>query len=55
VHRGGERGEVHALVGRISVRCNALAAWALTLARVYGLGGLTSQGFGRVRVEVESL
>lgn len=56
VRRGdGERGDVLAWTGRVTVVCNAVAAWALSLAEVYGLGGLTAFGLGTVRVKVERL
>lgn len=56
VRRGdGRRGDVLAWTGRVTVVCNAVAAWALRLAEVYGLGGLTAFGFGGCRVSVEAL
>ena len=47
------RGEVIALVGTITVRCNAHAAWLLSCAARVGIGGATALGFGRVTVKVE--
>lgn len=55
LYRGAGRGEVIACEGRITVTCNAVAAWALMLAEVYGLGGLTAFGLGSVAVKVERL
>jgi hypothetical protein len=55
LYRGAGRGEVIACEGRIVVTCNAVAAWALRLAEVYGLGGLTAFGLGGVSVKVEAL
>ena len=52
---GGGRGDVLAWTGRVAVMCNAVAAWALSLAEVYGLGGLTAFGLGTVRVRVERI
>lgn len=51
-YRGSGRGEVVAFTGSVVARCNARAAWWLQLSAVYGLGGLTSLGFGRVKVSV---
>jgi len=56
VRRGdGRRGDVLAWTGRVTVVCNAVGAWALKLAEVYGIGGLTAFGFGGCRVSVEVL
>ena len=54
IARGSKRrGEVIALVGTITVRCNAHAAWLLSCADRVGIGGATALGFGRVTVKVE--
>lgn len=54
VARGSKRrGEVVAVVGTVTVTCNAHAAWLLLCAERFGLGGATALGFGRVRVAVE--
>lgn len=56
IQRGDERmGAVECFVGRVTVECNAVAAWALTLARVYGFGRLTAFGLGTVSVSVERI
>lgn len=55
LQRGDEPGVIVAFDGRITVICNAVGAWALRLAEVYGLGGLTAFGFGTVSVKVEAL
>lgn len=56
VSRGAcEAGVVHGFDGRVTVVCNAVAAWGLKLAEVYGLGGLTAFGLGGCRVSVEVL
>lgn len=55
LYRGAGRGDVIACEGRIVVVCNAVAAWALQLAEVYGLGGMTAFGLGGCRVKVEAL
>lgn len=52
IARGPVRGEVHALAGRCIVECNAVAAWLLACSAIVGLGGSTTMGFGRVRVQV---
>lgn len=49
---GGHVGPITGWVGRVTVECNAPAAWALGLARHAGLGGRVAYGLGRVRVEV---
>lgn len=46
-----ERGRVAALVGVLTVECNAPARWLLDAAALVGLGGKTAFGFGRVRLE----
>lgn len=50
---GGHMGSVPGWVGRITVECNAPAAWLLACARHTGLGGRVAFGMGRVRVEVQ--
>lgn len=55
LYRGAGRGDVIACEGRITVICNAVAAWALQLAEVYGLGGLTAFGLGGCRVNAEAM
>lgn len=56
IFRGSKRrGEVIALVGTITVRCNAHAAWMLSCAERVGLGGAVAMGFGRVKVTVTPL
>lgn len=47
---GGHMGSVPGWVGRITVVCNAPAAWLLACARHTGLGGRVAFGMGRVRV-----
>lgn len=47
---GGHMGSVLGWVGRITVECNAPAAWLLACARHTGLGGRVAFGMGRVRV-----
>lgn len=49
----GDPGSARTIAGRVVVECNAVAAWLLLCARRTGLGGMTSIGFGRVRVTVE--
>lgn len=56
IARGSKRrGEVIAIVGTVTVRCNAHAAWLLSCAERVGLGGATAIGFGRVSVRAEAL
>ncbi len=50
---GGHVGPVPGWVGRVTVTCNAPAAWLLACARHAGLGGRVAFGMGRVRVEVQ--
>ena len=53
VARGSKRrGEVIAVVGTVTVTCNAHAAWLLLCAERLGIGGATALGFGRVKVTV---
>jgi hypothetical protein len=53
VARGSKRrGEVIAVVGIVTVTCNAHAAWLLLCAERLGIGGATALGFGRVKVTV---
>lgn len=47
---GGHMGSVPGWVGRVTVVCNAPAAWLLACARHAGLGGRVAFGMGRVRV-----
>ncbi len=47
---GGHVGAVPGWVGRITVTCNAPAAWLLACARHAGFGGRVAFGMGRVRV-----
>lgn len=49
--RGWKTGHVIGWVGVIDVECNAVAAWLLKCAEIVALGGSSSLGFGRVRVE----
>lgn len=51
----GDPGSARTIAGRVVVECNAVAAWLLLCARRTGLGGMTSIGFGRVRVTAERL
>ena len=51
----GDPGSARTIAGRVVVECNAVAAWLLLCARRTGLGGMTSIGFGRVRMTAEAL
>ena len=49
---GGHSGAVAGWVGRLTIECNAPAAWALQIAAIVGFGGKCAFGLGRVRVRV---
>jgi hypothetical protein len=49
----GAGGVVVGWVGRLTIRCNAPATWALQVAASVGYGGKCAFGLGRVRVAVE--
>jgi hypothetical protein len=54
VRLGGKFGSIAGWHGRVVVETSATGAWLLLCAaQGYGLGGRTSFGFGRVRVQVE--
>lgn len=48
----GASGVIVGWVGRLTIECNAPAAWALQVAAQVGYGGKCAYGLGRVRVEV---
>ncbi len=48
----GASGCIVGWVGRLTITCNAPAAWALLVAAQVGYGGKCAYGLGRVRVEV---
>lgn len=48
----GASGRIVGWIGRITVTCNAPAAWSLLVAAQVGYGGRCAYGLGRVRVEV---
>lgn len=52
---GGHMGSVPGWVGRVTVECNAPAAWLLLCARHAGFGGRVAFGMGRVRVTAERI
>lgn len=50
---GGHLGVMRGWTGRVSVTCNAPAAWALKCCEHTGMGARVAYGLGRVRVAVE--
>lgn len=50
---GGHLGVMRGWTGRVSVVCNAPAAWALKCCEHTGMGARVAYGLGRVRVTVE--
>lgn len=50
----GASGVIVGWVGRLTIECNAPAAWALQVAAQVGYGGKCAYGLGRVRVEVRT-
>ena len=50
----GASGVIVGWVGRLTIECNAPAAWALQVAAQVGYGGKCAYGLGRVRVEVQT-
>lgn len=50
----GASGVIVGWVGRLTIECNAPAAWALQVAAQVGFGGKCAFGLGRVRVEVRT-
>lgn len=55
IGRGAKEGTVVAWTGRVVCEVNVEAAWLLLCGNRAGIGGLTSMGFGRVRVLAEEV